>query len=118
MPKRKKFPRTWDPDKGDKLVGEIVEVREVDFGEYESTALTVRTKKGKVGIWLNACLRNQGVDDLEEGDDLKLKYLGSEKGMIGRRKIQIKHFGLNGASSCECDDDDDDDDDEDEEDDD
>src|SRR6266545_5253617 len=123
-PKRKRpkggdFPPKWEPKKeGKKLVGKVSDVREVTFDDREAQVIEIKTKDGdKFSVWINACLKYQDAEDLEEGDKITLKYVGSEKMRAFGKRVQVMHYNLNDFE-CTCNDDDDDDsDDEDDEDD-
>jgi hypothetical protein len=87
----------WKPEEGDEIKGIFLERRKFTTeDDLEFYTIVIQTNDGIYGVTENKFLK-QRLEDIKEGDGIKIKYLGKVKMKTGRFKyksyaVRIKHF--------------------------
>ncbi len=71
-------------EEGDELIGTLVEKKE-DVGPNHSKVYSVKTDKEVIDVWGSTVLDTR-LKNVEEGDDIKIVYLGIKKSEKTKRE--------------------------------
>ncbi len=105
----KDFPESWDPRKGDQLVGRVTRHQRIKTKFGKTGLIEVKDRDGELtSVWCGNVALKVLFNETEEGDKIAVTFVEKEKGEYGRKIYELE---VNGEIIDWEDDDDDDDDD-------